>query len=88
MKNSIHHSNRVILPLVAIVLAAGAVLLTRRRLSAFFLLATGFSGATLIALLDSGADWPLAWSSGWLSPIVCLAPVWWLSRRAPDVRPA
>ena len=77
-----------ILPLIAILLAVGAVLLARRSPGALPLLASGVAGATLVAVFDIGADWPLAWSSGWLIPLLCLAPVWWLSRRAPDLRPA
>jgi hypothetical protein len=77
-----------ILPPVAILLAAGAILLARRRPGALPVLASGVAGAVLVAVLDLGADWPLAWSSGWLVPLMCLAPVWWLSRRAPDLKPA
>lgn len=76
-----------ILPLVAILLAAGAILLARRRPDALLLLASGVVGAALVARLDLGANWPLAWSNGWLIPLAALAPVWWLSRRAPDLRP-
>jgi hypothetical protein len=76
--------------LVATLLAVGAVLLARRRAAALLLLAAGAAAANLIAVLDLrlvGADagWPLAWSAAWLIPLVCLSPVWWLSRRAPDL---
>ena len=73
-----------ILPLVAVLLAVGAVLLARRRPGALPVIASGVAAATLVAVLDRGADWPLAWSSGWLIPLMCLVPVWWLNRRAPD----
>lgn len=76
--------------LIAALLAAGAVLLVRRRPAALPVLASGVVAATLVAALDrgplgAGADWPLAWSSPWLIPLLCLVPVWWLSRRAPDL---
>jgi hypothetical protein len=78
----------IIFPPVAALLAVGAILLARRKPDALPLLASGVAGATLVAVLDLGVDWPLAWSSGWLIPLTCLAPVWWLSRRSPDLRPA
>lgn len=77
-----------VLPVVALLLAAGAVLLVRRRPDALPLLAMALTGGLIVAIADLGRDWPLAWSSGWLVPLICLAPVWWLSRRAPDLRTA
>jgi hypothetical protein len=78
--------------LVAGLLAAGAVLLVRRRPAALPMLASGVAAATVIAVLDSrllgAADWPLAWSGAWLIPLLSLGPVWWLSRRAPDLKTA
>lgn len=77
---------------IAAALVAGAVLLVRRKPAAFPLLASGVAAASLIAVLDRGlvgaADWPLAWSAGWLAPILCLAPAWWLCRRDPDLKSA
>lgn len=81
-------TNVAILPVVALLLAAGAVLLVRRRPDALPLLALALTGGLIIAIADLGKDWPLAWSSGWMVPLLCLAPVWWLSRRAPDLRSA
>jgi hypothetical protein len=77
-----------ILPLVGVFLAGGAVMLARRRPDAFALLVLGVAGAVLVAVLDRGASWPLAWSNDWLIPPACLAPVWWLSRRATAPGPA
>lgn len=79
--------------LVAALLALGAVLLARRRAAALLPLAAGAVAANLIAVLDLGlvgadAGWPLAWSAAWLIPLAGLAPVWWLSRRAPDLAAA
>jgi len=78
---------------IAVLLAAGAVHLVLRRPLALPLLAAGVVAATVIAILDrqlvgSGHGWPLAWSLTWLVPLACLAPVWWLSRRAPDLHAA
>lgn len=79
-----------ILALLALLLSAGAVLLARRRPGALALLASAAAGATLVSVLDlrlvAGADWPLAWSNTWLVPLMGLVPVWWLSRRAPDLK--
>lgn len=77
-----------VLPVVALLLTAGAVLLVRRRPDALPLLAMALTGGLIVAIADLGRDWPLAWSSGWMVPLLCLAPVWWLSRRAPDLRAA
>lgn len=81
-------TNVAVLPVVALLLAAGAVLLVRRKPDALPLLAMALSGGLIVAIVDLGRDWPLAWSSGWMVPLLCLAPVWWLSRRAPDLRSA
>lgn len=76
-----------LMPIVALLLTGGAVLLVRRRPGALPLLVLALAGGLIVAVADLGADWPLGWSSGWLVPPACLAPVWWLSRRAPDLRP-
>lgn len=78
--------NLALMPIVALLLAAGAILLVRRRPKALPLLAMALTGGLIIAIADLGSDWPFAWSSGWMVPLLCLAPVWWLSRRAPDLR--
>jgi hypothetical protein len=71
----------------------GAVELVRRRPKALPLLALGVGLATLLALLDlrladPGADRPLASMVSLALPLICLGPVWWLSRRAPDLQAA
>lgn len=81
-------TNVAVLPVVALLLVAGAVLLVRRRPDALPLLALALTGGLIVAIADLGRDWPLAWSGGWMVPLLCLAPVWWLSRRAPDLRSA
>ncbi len=77
---------------IAGLLVMGAIQLVRRKRSALTLLASGAAIAVLLAVLDlsraGGSDWPLAMSTGWLIPIIALALVWWLSRRAPDLKPA
>jgi hypothetical protein len=74
-------------------LAGGAVELVRRRSKALPLLALGVGLATLLALLDlrlsdPGADRPLASMVNLALPLICLGPVWWLSRRSPDLQAA
>lgn len=76
--------------LIAVLLVAGAVMLLRRKRAALPILVAGVAAATVIALLDrnipgAAGEWPLAWSAAWLFPLLCLVPVWWLSRRAPDL---
>ncbi|MFL5295156.1 MAG: hypothetical protein ACJ798_02125 [Phenylobacterium sp.] len=71
-------------------LAGGAIELVRRRSNALPLLVLGVGIATLLALLDlrladPGADRPLASTIHFAFPLICLVPVWWLSRRAPDL---
>lgn len=75
-----------ILPVVAVLLTIGAILLARRRPQALPLLISAAAGALLVGVPDLGMDWPLAWSSDWAIPLACLAPVWWLSRHAPDLK--
>jgi hypothetical protein len=74
-------------------LAFGAVLLFRRRPNALPLLGLGAAAATWLGfldlrLVDAGQDWILAWTPIDLIPLLCLVPVWWLSRRAPDLKTA
>jgi hypothetical protein len=85
-------SRLAIFPVVAILLAIGAILLARRKPDAFPLLISAAAGALMVAVPDThaiwGVNWPLALSSDWLIPLACFAPIWWLSRRAPDLKPA
>lgn len=79
--------------LIAALLTAGAVQLARRSRQALLMLAVGVGIATGLALFDlrlsdPGADRPLDSAAGLLIPLLCLVPVWWLSRRAPDLKPA
>lgn len=78
--------------LISALLAVGAVQLVRRRSSALVVIAPSVAVAALISVLDlrlpGAADWPLAWSSAWVIPLLSLGPVWWLSRHAPDLRSA
>jgi hypothetical protein len=72
-------------------LTAGAVQLARRGALALPLLVLGVGLATLRAIIDlrlpdPGADRPLDSVASLLIPLLCLAPVWWLSRRAPDLK--
>ena len=39
-------------------------------------------------LMDPGANLPLASMINLALPLICLGPVWWLSRRAPDLQTA
>ncbi len=82
-----------IVALVSALLAIGAVQLARRRPQAFVVLAAAVGMATFLALLDlrlpdPGADRPMDSVVALLTPLIFLAPVWWLSRRAPDLTPA
>jgi hypothetical protein len=76
--------------LTAALLTFGAVQLARRRRLALPLLALSVGLATALALFDlrlsdPGSDRPMDSAAGLLIPLLCLIPVWWLSRRAPDL---
>jgi len=79
--------------LTAVLLTAGAVQLARRSAQALPLLVVGVGLVTLRAIIDlrlpdPGGERPFTSMVSLLIPIVCLAPVWWLSRRAPDLKTA
>jgi len=79
--------------MAAVLLTVGAIQLARRRPLALPILAVGVGLATLLTLIDlrlpdPGADRPMASVAGLLIPLLCLVPVWWLSRRAPDLKTA
>ncbi len=82
-----------VIGVLAAVLAVGAVQLARRRPVALGLLVLGVGVATALALVDvrladPGADRPLGPAAGLILPLLGLIPVWWLSRRAPDLTAA
>ena len=82
-----------VIALLAVVLAAGAVQLARRRPLALGLLVLGVGVATALAFLDlrlpdPGADRPLGSVASLILPLLGLIPAWWLSRRAPDLTAA
>ena len=79
--------------LTAVLLTFGAVQLARCRRLALPLLALSVGLATALALFDlrladSGADRPMDSAASLLIPLLCLVPVWWLSRRGPDLTTA
>ena len=80
-----------VMAVAAVLLTVGAVQLARRRPLALPFLAAGVGLATLLTLIDlrlpdPGADRPMASVASLLIPLLCLVPVWWLSRRAPDLQ--
>jgi hypothetical protein len=80
-----------VLALIAAVTAAGALQLVRRRPNALAFLALGVGGATALALLDlrladPSANRPMNSAADLVAPLLCLIPVWWLSRRASDLK--
>jgi len=82
-----------LIALTAVLLTTGAVQLARRAALALPLLVVGVGFATLRAIIDlrlpdPGGERPLTSVVSLLIPLVCLAPVWWLSRRAPDLKTA
>ena len=77
----------------AALLTVGAVQLARRRPVALPLLALGVALTVALAVFDlrlpdPGADRPMGSAASLLIPLLCLVPVWWLSRRAPDLTTA
>ena len=79
-----------LIAVLAGVMAAGAVDLVRRRPRALTLLGLGVGAALLLALYDlrlpdPGGDRPLQSPMAMLAPLLCLVPIWWLSRRASDL---
>ena len=79
--------------LIAGLIAAGAVQLARRHPMALPLFVLGVGAAIALALQDlrlpdPGADRPMGSVAELLVPLLCLVPVWWLSRRAPDLKTA
>ena len=84
----------VLIALITVLLIAGAVQLVRRRGMALTLIAFGVTAATVLRLIDLrltgykgiSSDAPMGFFVELLIPLLCLGPVWWLSRQAPDLK--
>lgn len=78
--------------ILAVLMTVGAVQLLRRKASALTMLAMGVGGAAFLAIYDRrlpdpAFNRPLDSNELILFWFLCLGVAWWLSRRAPDLKP-